>query len=62
VRDSGCSKHMTINMNIYASLYNFVKIEFKLGDEKVFDSIGKGIVSVLTRKKFQCLFGSRIKI
>ena len=46
---SGCSNQMTGNKSLFASLNNFVKIEAKLGDDKVVDVVGKGIVNVLNK-------------
>jgi hypothetical protein len=44
--NSGCSRHMTRNRNMFARQDNSIKIEVKLVDDKVVNVIGKGTVRV----------------
>ena len=47
--DSGCSNHMTGNLNLFSSLYNSVETDVTLVNNVQVIVLGKGIVGILTK-------------
>ena len=48
--DSGCSNHMTGNITMFSNLDENVKSEVTTGTDSKVSIMGKGRVSILTRK------------
>ena len=48
--DSGCINHMTGNLNLFSSLDNSIQADVTLGNNVQVTVLGKGIVSILTKK------------
>ena len=48
--DSGCSNHMTGNLNLFSSLDNSVKTDVTLGNNVQVIVLGKGTVDILTKQ------------
>lgn len=48
--DSGCSSHMIGNRNCFVSLDEKITSQVKLGDGKLHDVKGKGVISVQTKR------------
>ena len=49
--DSGCSNHMTSNLNLLSSLDNSIKTDVKLGNNVQVIVLRKGIVDILTKQR-----------
>ena len=47
--DSGCTNHMTSNLNLFSSLDNSVQTDVTLGNNVQVIVLGKGIVGILTK-------------
>jgi hypothetical protein len=48
--DSGCNNHMTGNKKLFSSIDSSIQSEITLGDDYHVKALGKGVVSVLTKK------------
>ena len=48
--DSGCSNHMTSNLNLFFSLDNSVQTDVTFGNNDQVTVLGKGIVNILTKQ------------
>ena len=48
--DSGCSNHMTSNLNFFSSLDNSVKTDVTLGNNVQVTVLGKDTVDILTKQ------------
>ena len=48
--DSGCSNHMTSNLNLFSSLDNSVQTNVTLGNNVQVTVLGKGTVDILTKQ------------
>ena len=48
--DSGCSNHMTGNLNLFSSLDTSVKTDVTLGNNVQVTVLGKGTVDILTKQ------------
>ena len=49
--DSGCSNHMTGNLNLFSSLDNSVQTDVTLGNNVQVTILGKGTVGILTKQE-----------
>ena len=47
--DSGCSNHMTGNLNLFFPLDNSIQIDVTLGNNVQVTILGKGTVGILTK-------------
>ena len=50
VLDSGCSNHMTGNLNLFSSLDNTVQTDVTLGNNAQVIVLGKGTIDFLTNQ------------
>ena len=48
--ESGCSNHMTGNLNLFSSLDNSIKTDVTLGNNVQVTVLGKDNVSILTKQ------------
>ena len=48
--DSGCSNHMTGNLNLFSSLDNSIQTDVTLGNNVQVIVLGKGTISMLTKQ------------
>ena len=47
--DSGCSNHMTCNLNLFSSLYKSVQTDVTLGNKVQVIVLGKCTIGILTK-------------
>ena len=50
--DSGCTSHMTNDMSIFTHINKAVKVKVRMGNGAIIQSQGRGIIVVVTKKRY----------